>query len=133
MATREYTDLQKRFLAALPESKGDIRQAMREAGYSDNTPIQEIVKSLKEEILEVTREMLAMNAPFAAASLVEILRNSNVPGIGARLTAIKEILDRVGVIKEEKISVESTNGIFILPAKRVDDDALANRVTELDA
>lgn len=117
---KELTEMQQKFLAALPEVGGNIRVAMDEAGYSKSTTVASVVKPIKEEVLEVTRMMLAINAPYAAATLVETLSNATVPGIQHKLTAIKEILDRVGVIKEEKISVDSNGGgLFILPAKSV--------------
>lgn len=121
MSERELTEQQRKFLDALPGTNGNIRLAMREAGYSDSSPQIQIVRALKDEILEVTKQMLAMNAPSAAAGLVEVLHNSNTPGLQHKLTAIKEILDRVGIIKEEKLTVEAGTGLFILPAKRPKD------------
>lgn len=115
---KELTEQQKAFLEALPGSGGNIRVAMDEAGYAKTTPQSQVINSLKDEILEVTKQILAANAPFAAASLVDTLSNATAPGIQHKLTAIKEILDRVGVIKEEKISVSGEGGLFILPAKK---------------
>lgn len=115
---KELTDQQKAFLEALPGSGGNIRIAMDEAGYAKTTPTSLVINSLKDEILDVTKQILAANAPYAAASLVETLSNATAPGIQHKLTAIKEILDRVGVIKEEKINVSGEGGLFILPAKK---------------
>jgi hypothetical protein len=115
---RELTDQQKRFLEALPGCGGNIRSAMAEAGYAKTTPQSVVITSLKDEIIDVTKQILAANAPYAAATLVETLSHATSPGIQHKLTAIKEILDRTGVIKEERINISNDGGgLFILPAK----------------
>ena len=118
--SKEYTDKQKAFLAALPETKGDIRGAMDKAGYSKATTVSEVVKGLKDEVLEITKDILVTNGPFAAMSLVEVLMDPSAAGTTQKLTAVKEILDRIGVIKEDKMTISTEGGgLFILPAKNV--------------
>ena len=51
---RELTDKQQSFLKHLVETQGDAKQAAQLAGYS--SPYHQIVKSLKSEILEITKE-----------------------------------------------------------------------------
>ena len=52
--SQEYTEKQLAFLDALVgEAKGDIRSAMRVAGYSDATKTSEVVGPLKQEIRPV--------------------------------------------------------------------------------
>lgn len=120
MSKKNYTEQQKAFLAALATSGGNVRVAMDQAGYSKNTPTSDVVKPLKEEMIDQARSLLAVNAYYAAASLIGIVDDPNQPGTNQKLNAVKEILDRVGLIKEEKISVDvSDGGLFILPAKTV--------------
>jgi hypothetical protein len=121
--SRELTDQQKRFLEALPGCLGNIRSAMNKAGYSKTTPQSSVINSLKDEIIEVTKQILAANAPYAASTLVEALSNATSPGLQYKLAAVKEILDRTGVVKEERINVTGDSGLFILPAKaKAEDD-----------
>ena len=43
-------------------------------------------------------------------------------GIKEKMTAAKEIMDRAGIIKSERIQVESSGGVMILPPKRMERD-----------
>jgi hypothetical protein len=43
-------------------------------------------------------------------------------GIKEKMQAAKEVMDRVGIIKSEKIQVETSGGVMILPPKRMDND-----------
>jgi hypothetical protein len=38
-------------------------------------------------------------------------------GIRDKMTAARDLLDRTGFMKTEKINVESSGGVFVLPAK----------------
>jgi hypothetical protein len=42
-------------------------------------------------------------------------------GIRDKLSAAKELLDRSGIVKTEKMQVESSGGIMLLPAKETND------------
>jgi len=50
-----------------------------------------------------------------------VLDNPIALGVKEVLMASKEILDRAGIVKSEKIELGG-NGIFILPSKRVSED-----------
>jgi hypothetical protein len=121
----KYTELQEAFMEALlGEARGDIRRAMSLAGYSDNTKVKEVVGPLKEEILDRTNMMMAMNAPKAAFGMVNVLDDPTALGARNQINAAKEVLDRVGLVKKEQIQVTATGGgMFILPPKN--DDELA--------
>ena len=56
------TNKQRLFLDALisEEAMGDLRTAMRLAGYSDNTKVAHTAKELRGEIREATETLLAM-------------------------------------------------------------------------
>lgn len=116
--TRTLTDKQQKFLDVLfDEAGGDMVIAKKLAGYSDNTPTREIIGGLKEEILEATQFYMARNAPKAAMSMVGALFDPTELGIRDKLSASKEILDRVGLIKTEKVQVEAKGGVMLMPAK----------------
>ena len=116
---RELTERQQKFLAVLmDEAGGDVTMAKKLAGYSPNTTNTEITNSLKEEILDVTHSYLARNVPKAAMAMVSALYDPTELGIRDKMSAAKDLLDRAGLGKVDKIDVgSSTGGVFILPSK----------------
>ena len=59
--TRQLTDKQQTLLNVLfEEAGGDLVQAKKMAGYADTSSTSEIVKGLKEEILEATQMYLSL-------------------------------------------------------------------------
>ena len=118
---REYTEKQEKFLDALYEDpQGNINNAMVKAGYKEGAGSTALVKSLQKEIVEIATLILARNAPKAANKLVDIMdSNTPIPQANQKLNAAQSLLDRVGVIKEAKVSVDHTvtGGIFVMPAK----------------
>jgi hypothetical protein len=120
---RNLTERQKKFLDVLfEEAQGDAVTAKRLAGYSDNTPTTEIIAAIKDEVLERTNMYLARTAPRAAVSLAGALLDPTELGIKEKLSAAREILDRTGLVKTEKVHVEATNGLMILPPKDKDEE-----------
>ena len=99
---KKYTAMQEAFLEALCGSaRGNIREAMDIAGYSTNTRINEVVGPLRDEIVDRASMVLAMNAPKATYSMVDVL---NDPGL----------------VKKEQIEIKGPEGgVFILPPKQV--------------
>tara|TARA_B100002019_G_C21183293_1_gene554855 strand:- start:160 stop:519 length:360 start_codon:yes stop_codon:yes gene_type:complete len=117
--SRELTDRQKTFLQVLFDGAGgDIVQAKILAGYSENSSTSDIVNSLRKEIMEATELYMARNAPKAAVAMVSGVDDPTQLGIRDRLSASKELLDRVGLIKTEKVQVEASGGVMILPPKK---------------
>lgn len=120
---KNLTDQQKLFLEVLfDQAGGDVVKAKKLAGYSDTYPTSQVVKTLEDEIVAATKQYLSRNGPKAAIGLVGVLDNPLDLGVKEKLAAAKDILDRIGVSKTEKIDVAS-NGIFILPSKKSEDDA----------
>ena len=121
---RTLTERQKKLLEVLfDEADGDIVAAKKLAGYSDNTPTSEIVASLKDEIMDATHMYMARNAPKAAMSMVGALHDPTQLGIRDKMTAAKELLDRTGLVKTEKMQVEAKGGVMLMPAKNpIEDD-----------
>ena len=117
-----HTAKQQLFLDALlsEEVMGDLRTAMRMAGYSDNTKIAHTAKELRKEIKEATETLLAMYAPKAAYALTSILDNPDTFNARHIISASKEILDRTGLGVKSQIDLEvnAPSTIFILPPKQ---------------
>jgi len=118
MSERQLNEQQQLFLEVLftPEIGGDVLLAKKAAGYSDNYPTTKLVKSLEDEILAATRAYMSRLGPRAAVSLGDVLVNPTQLGVRDKLAAAKDVLDRVGVVKVEKMDITG-NGIFILPPK----------------
>ena len=116
------TAKQTLFLDALvsEDAMGDLRTAMRLAGYSDNTKVAYIARELRKEIREATETLLAIYAPRAAYALISILDNPDAFNARHIISASKEILDRtgLGVKSQMEVAVSTHNPIFILPPKQ---------------
>ena len=120
---RKLTERQQRFLDALfTDANGSIKDAKIIAGYSPTTNNQEIIQSLKEEILEATQIYMASNAPKAAMAMVGGMIDPTELGIRDKMTAAKELLDRTGLIKTEKVQVEASGGVMLMPTKQTQED-----------
>lgn len=120
---RKLTEKQQKFLDVLfEEANGSLVEAKKLAGYSETQYTGSIVESLKDEILERTNLYLAQSAPRAAMAMVGALSDPTELGIKEKMQAAKEVMDRVGIIKSEKIQVESTGGVMVLPPKKTEDD-----------
>jgi hypothetical protein len=120
---KQYTPQQQKFLDVLfEEAEGDVLVAKRLAGYSDNTPTSQVVRNLEDEIFEMTKKYIARTGPKAAYAMHHILQNPTALGNKERLAAAKEVLDRTGLGKVDKIEVKSETPLFILPPKAEDAD-----------
>lgn len=118
---RELTEKQQAFLDLLfNEAGGDTKLAAEMAGYNPYA-WSKVVASLREEILERAEYHLALKAAKAVNTIGNAMdRDESVtPGINTRVAAAKEVLDRVGLAKKDRLQIENTGGnaIFILPAK----------------
>ena len=121
--SRELTEKQAKFLEVLfEEAGGDVLRAKELAGYSPNSPTTDIVKGIKVELMERTQLYMARNAPRAAMSLVSGMIDPTELGLRDKLSAAKDLLDRVGLVKTEKVQVEATNGLMILPPKEKEEE-----------
>ena len=116
---RNLTEKQQKFLDVLfDESGGDVVQAKKLAGYGEQSSTTAIVESLKDEIGDRTRSYFARTAPKAAMAMVGALYDPTELGIRDKMSAAKDLLDRAGLGKVDKIDVgSSTGGVFILPSK----------------
>ena len=117
---KELTDQQKSFLTALfGNAKGSPKKAGEIAGYSEHS-YPKVIRALKDEIIQRAEEVMASYSPKATMGLVNALdEDGSTPNASIRVEAAKQILDRVGLTKKEKvdINVKSVSGIYILPPK----------------
>tara|TARA_R100000734_G_C3265424_1_gene62880 strand:+ start:220 stop:600 length:381 start_codon:yes stop_codon:yes gene_type:complete len=125
------TPKQKLFINALfGEAQGNYRAAMDIAEYSKNTSINDVLKGCEEEIISSSKNFLAANAPKAAMAIVGVIDDPVEMGTRDKLAAAKDVLDRIGVSKTDKVEVKSPQGIFILPRKNDDEDILSDGTNE---
>jgi len=119
---KNLTEKQQLFLDNLVETGGDFKKSAELAGYSGNH--YQVLKSLKEEVVDLAQNVLAREAPTAAFKIIEVMKsNKPIPQANNKLAAAQTILDRVGVAKTDRIDVNHNTGggIFILPEKKAID------------
>jgi len=121
--SKTLTEKQQKFLDCLIDTNGNPKEAAKLAGYTGNH--YQVVRALKDEIIDLATDVLAHSAPEAAFKLVDIMQTDRpIPQISNKLQAAQTILDRVGVTKKERLEVNHNNtsgGVFILPAKNIID------------
>ena len=118
---RNLTEKQQRFLDVLfEEAQGNLVTAKKLAGYSHEVATSKITNSLQEEIADVTKKFLATTATKAAYSLSQVIDNPTDLGNKEKMIAAKDILDRGGFVKTDKVEVSAANPLFILPPKNED-------------
>ena len=120
---RKLTEQQQKFLDVLfDQANGDIPLAKKLAGYAETTSTTHIIKGLKEEIIDATQTYLSRNAPKAAMAMVGALYDPTELGIRDKMQAAKELLDRTGLVKTEKMQVEAKGGVMLMPPKQSEED-----------
>ena len=122
--TLELTDKQAKFIELIftPEYLGREKQAMLDAGYSENTHLAHVYIGVKEAIIEKSDMLLAKLLPKSFAGLENVLEDSAQKGAKAKLEAIWGILDRCGLSKRDRldVTVKSLSGVFVLPQKQAE-------------
>tara|TARA_Y100001963_G_scaffold137212_1_gene200664 strand:+ start:605 stop:1048 length:444 start_codon:yes stop_codon:yes gene_type:complete len=125
--SKTLTEKQQKFLDCLIDTNGNPKEAAKLAGYTGNH--YQVVRALKDEIIDLATDVLAHSAPEAAFKLVDIMQTDRpIPQISNKLQAAQSILDRVGVTKKERLEVNhnTSGGVFILPAKNIIDAEVIN-------
>jgi len=120
---RNLTEKQQKFLDVLfEEAGGNLVTAKKLAGYADGVATKAIAESLAEEIADLTKKFISSSAVKAAYSMFEVMNNPTDLGNKEKMTAAKDVLDRSGFIKTEKVEVSAANPLFILPQKADEDE-----------
>ena len=113
---RNLTEKQQKFLDVLfEEAGGNLSTARKLAGYADGVSSKAIAESLSEEIADLTKKFISSSAVKAAYSMFEVMNNPTDLGNKEKMAAAKDVLDRSGFIKTEKVEVSAANPLFILP------------------
>ena len=116
---KEYTPKQKKFLTLFTKAGfKKPQECAKEAGFGGG--YWQLISSLKEDIKEISEAMLIGSAPEAALTITDLMVGDKmVPNAQTKLQAAKEVLDRSGVVRNEKIDINHnvTGGIFLLPVK----------------
>lgn len=112
------TEKQKLFVQRYLET-GNANQAKSDAGYSDDVPVSQVFasKGVSKLLRDETNHYLEQNAPVAVYNLLRIMKEDGILGARDKLAAIKEVLDRAGFTKTDKVQVETKSPLFILPSK----------------
>tara|TARA_B100001063_G_scaffold105688_1_gene98635 strand:+ start:5083 stop:5535 length:453 start_codon:yes stop_codon:yes gene_type:complete len=116
---RQLTEKQQKFLDALVVHNGNPKVAAEVAGYSGN--YYQVLKSLKDEVINLAEDVLVQHAPRAAFKLVEVMESDKpIAQANNKLQAAQTLLDRVGIAKTDTLNVnhQASNGIFIMPDKK---------------
>ena len=115
---RNLTEKQQKFLEVLfDEAGGDVVAAKKLAGYAPESSTTAVVESLKDEIADKTRTYFARSAPKAAMAMVRALYDPTELGIKEKMVAAKDLLDRAGLSKVDKVEMTASGGVFYLPPK----------------
>lgn len=125
MTKRVLTEQQQKFLELLFLSveeggaAGDAVLAKRLAGYHPGYSTKMVVASLKDEIVEATKNYFVQVGPKAAMKISGVMDDPTQLGTKEMLMAAKELLDRGGLGKTENVNVTSSGGgVLLLPQKR---------------
>jgi len=119
---RNLTEKQQAFLDVLfEEARGNPMRAIELAGYAPGTASTTIMNTLQEEIASLTQKFIATRGPQAAYSMLDVLENPTDLGNKEKMAAAKDLLDRAGFVKTEKVEVKAESPLFILPPKSDED------------
>lgn len=118
---RVLTVYQQSFLEHLfSDAKGNAEKAKALAGYAESVKVSEITKSLRDEIIEIAKDILVLNAPKAAMALVDGLDNPTEAGLLNKIKLAESILNRSMPTAEKGVELKvPAGGLFIMPAKEI--------------
>ena len=115
---KQLTETQQKFLDVLfEEAKGDPVVAKKLAGYADGVASTQIVNALTDEIAELTKKFIAQSSTKAAYTMFSVMADPTDLGVKEKMLAAKDILDRAGFTKTDRVEVKTSEPLFILPAK----------------
>ena len=118
---RQLTEKQQKFLDVLfDEARGDPVKAKKLAGYAEGVATAQVVGAIEDEIVERTKKFIAQSSTKAAYTMFSVMADPTDLGVKEKMTAAKDILDRAGFTKTDKIEVKASEPLFILPSKDSD-------------
>jgi len=112
---KELTERQQAFVEEFARNRfTNAKDAALKAGYSEETAanayravlgsatVRDEIGRLKEALMTELQDRLLSEAEEAVKALVEIVRNGEA-GYSPRIAAAREILDRCGIIRTERV------------------------------
>jgi hypothetical protein len=106
------------------ECDGDVIVAMDKSGFPKDMSPAKVRKKLGPEIRQAAKDYLQASAGMAAVRLTKVFKDPTLPGTDNIIKASKEVLDRVGIVKEEIHVVPLENIMIMLPPKSDSSDLL---------
>ena len=96
-----------------------VKEIKEQAGYAPTTNAYQILRPLKDALVERNLEYMILDSNKSIKALQDIVRTPTEPGSDTKLKASNSILDRTGYAKKEiqEIEAKEFKGIVILPAK----------------
>ena len=111
---RNLTEKQQKFLDVLfEEAQGDPVQAKKLAGYADSVASTSVVNSLTDEIADVTKKFIAQSSTKAAYTMFSVMSDPTDLGVKEKMLAAKDILDRAGFTKTDRVEVKTSEPLFL--------------------
>jgi hypothetical protein len=116
---KELTTEHQQFIDALLAHKGVVSKAAAECGYSAQYGYV-LMKTLRDDIIAAAEHVLALHTPKAVFALIDGVDGELGMGANNVIESAKQILDRAGIVKKDKVEVSGpAGGIFILPVKEI--------------
>jgi len=126
---RELTEKQEIFVDTLLQNGGNVTAAMSVAGYKPNSR-QWLVRSVKDEILNRTEHLLALNSARAAQRIISTIDDDGTePRAEIKLKAAESLLNRVGLGRKDTVqhNVTALHGVVLLPTKKPVQEVVINQ------
>lgn len=119
---KELSEAHQVFLEALFKHGGNVPLASEEAGFGKDNGYRLMHGSLRRAIIEQAENILVLHSPKAVKTLTDGLEESNTPAHQLKIKCAQDILDRVGIVKKDKLEIsgDASAPLFILPAKQND-------------
>ena len=121
---RPTEERQLKFFSALVANGGNFPAAAEVSNYSKEYGY-ELGRKYKDYLIEQIEGHLAIIGLKASHRVAEAMDDDGtIANSHIRLKAALEVLDRIGIVKEDrmKVDIESEKGIFILPQKNTPSD-----------
>jgi len=116
---KELSKRQTLFVDTLLDNGGNVTAAMEVAEYRPNSK-NWLLRSVKEEIIDRTEHLLAVNAVKAASRVISTIDDDGTtPRAEIKLKAAESLLNRVGLGRRDTIehNVTALHGVVLLPSK----------------
>lgn len=120
MPNKELSVEHQAFIDALLTTRGNVTKAAELTGFSVQYGYR-LMKLLREHIIATAEEVLALHAIRATNVLIDGMEGDLEIGANNQIESAKQVLDRIGLVKKDKVEISGpAGGIFLFPEKRND-------------